>query len=999
MWIYSFIEEFKFKVFSFLNAGVINNKVNCTSFAGMNLQRFLILVLFWALIILPNSSFSQYPHQFIYDNENGLPSNDVYSVIQDKKGFIWIGCDAGLYRFDGVRYIPYKCTTQKSKSVTGLTISSSGKLYCSNFSAQFFVLDNDTLRELDNKFSIIITSVTADSEGNLFVSHFGGIDVFNEPTKSWKRFGVDNPDLKVEKNDWVSKSTKVNSKCEVFALRSDGVLHFENNEFKTITTDLFKEKSPGFFLPEYHNGELWIFNGENNVVYKCSNGLVEELKSEKLSILLQGKKITAARSLVDGMLWICTYKGIIKYDSKNDTGEILYPDFSFSDCLIDREGNYWFSTLQTGLLRIVALDMPVWNKLNAGLSNEKISKLICTKYVVYFASINGSIGQLNTKTNELKVFHTGKFSDVQSFDYDTQTNTLWFNIDNQLFCLKDNKIATQENSLSAVKVRKQILGNTFFGCSNGIYIDNERINTLWTRAIEFDKTTGTTWLATNNGLLVLALNNNKWSVKHNLLQETQILSVDIDERKRIVYVLAFDGKVYSVSANGKVDLLCKVTEKIQAVKFKHHESILFFATNKGLLIYDINKKTWETKNRMSGLASENIQDVDVDKNNIWLATGKGLQKVPLQNEKKTIAPLLYLKRVLVADKPVDKITSLKLNYGEPLIIYPEASAYSSAKDFWYAYRIKSADTNWIKLPATIDVIDVMNIPSGDFEIEIKVINHQNVDSENTIVLSGYVKPPFWKSAWFIVLIMLLAVVIVFVLFLIRIRKIRTKQRLEIERITLENELRLSRETALKSQMNPHFIFNVLNSIKAYIYKNDKQKATEYLNDFSNLIRTFLNMSNSSFISISDELKMMKLYINMEAMLLKEGFTYQQKIDENIDLAQTHIPSLIIQPFVENAFKHGLHHKEGNKQLTLNVFSGENNTIVIEIIDNGIGRTHAQEIKNAEKINHQSFATTAIQKRIDLLNKDRNLVHVSIVDLYDNNISCGTKVIIKIETDE
>ncbi len=212
-------------------------------------------------------------------------------------------------------------------------------------------------------------------------------------------------------------------------------------------------------------------------------------------------------------------------------------------------------------------------------------------------------------------------------------------------------------------------------------------------------------------------------------------------------------------------------------------------------------------------------------------------------------------------------------------------------------------------------------------------------------------------------------------------------------------MRLSRETALKSQMNPHFIFNVLNSIKAYIYKNDKQKATEYLNDFSNLIRTFLNMSNSSFISINDELKMMKLYINMEAMLLKEDFTYQQNIDENIDLAQTHIPSLIIQPFVENAFKHGLHHKEGNKQLTLNVFSGENNTIIIEIIDNGIGRTNAQEIKNIEKTDHQSFATTAIQKRIELLNKDRNLVDVSIVDLYDKTIPCGTKVIIKIETDE
>lgn len=965
----------------------------------MNLRDTTILILFWTLTILSISSFAQYPQQFTYDDENGLPSNEVYSITQDKKGFVWIGCDAGLFKFDGIRYIPYKCATQKSKSVTGLTVSSSGKLYCSNFNAQFFVLENDTLKELDNKFSIIITSVTADNSGNLFVSHFGGIDVFNEATKSWKRFGVDNPDLKVGKNDWVSKSTKLNSKGEVFALRSDGVLHFENNQFKTIATDLFKKKSPGFFLPEYHNDELWIFTGESNIIYKCSKGLVKEFKSEKLSSLLQGKKITAARSLADGMLWICTYKGIIKYDSKNDTVEILYSDFSFSDCLIDREGNYWFSTLQTGLLRVVALDMPVWNKLNAGLSNEKISKLICTEDVVYFASINGAIGQLDTKTDELKMFHTAKFSDVQSFNFDSKTNTLWFNIDNQLFYLKDDKIGTQDNIVTAIKVRKQLDNYTFIGSSSGIYINNERISNFWTRAIEFDKATGMPWLATNKGLLALTLKNDKWGIKYNLLPETQILSVDIDEAKNIVYALAFNGSVYSVSTNGKTNLICKVNEKCQVVKVKQHNSKLFFATNKGLLIYDINKKIWETKNRMSGLASENIQDIAVDENNIWLATGKGLQKIPLKNKKKSIAPLLYLKKVLVADKIVNVTSGLKLNYGEPLFIYPEATAYSSITDFWYAYRIRSADTNWIKLPATIDVIDVVNIPSGDFEIEIKVINHQNIDSENTIVLNGYVKPPFWKSTWFIVSIMIIVVLILFVFFLIRIRRIHAKQHLEIERINLENELRLSRESALKSQMNPHFVFNVLNSIKAYIYKNDKQKATEYLNDFSSLIRTFLNMSNSSFISISDELKMMKLYINMEAMLLKEDFTYQQNIDENIDLAQTHIPSLIIQPFVENAFKHGLHHKEGNKQLTLNVYSVEGDKIIIEIIDNGIGRMHAQEIKNAEKLNHQSFATTAIQKRIELLNKNRNVVDVSFVDLYDNNIACGTKVIIKIETDE
>ena len=136
------------------------------------------------LTTLVSTAVAQYPHCFRYDNENGLPSNQVYSIVQDQKGFIWLGCDAGLYKFDGVRYVPYKSKTQNSKSITGLTLSSSEKMYCYNFRSQLFCLEKDTLKELKVDF-YKINYLTCDQKGNLYVTHGNGISQYNEVSKTF----------------------------------------------------------------------------------------------------------------------------------------------------------------------------------------------------------------------------------------------------------------------------------------------------------------------------------------------------------------------------------------------------------------------------------------------------------------------------------------------------------------------------------------------------------------------------------------------------------------------------------------------------------------------------------------------------------------------------------------------------------------------------------------------------------------------------------------------
>lgn len=958
----------------------------------MNVRLYLLLFFFQQL------AYAQYPQYVVLNDENGAPSNEIYSIVQDPKGFVWIGCEAGLFKFDGVRYIPYKCPQQKASAITGLTISSAGTLYCYNFQSQIFMLHNDSLKAIKVLFPAKITSIARQNKGLILVHHSAGMSIYHENTNTWQTFGTQDAEQAIGTNVFVTKGANHHPKDTVWYITYEGIASYHNGQRQLFKSEIFKNQSPGLFQLEYHANKLWILSAEKNKIFTFAKNQLKELSSENLRQVLRNRTITNMESLPDGKLWICTYTGLIAYDEKNDRATLFYPKKSFSDCMIDREGTYWFSTLQEGLLRMPNIQMLVWNADNQQIRNGKISNITYGDGCIYFATIDGCIGTLDIASHSLQTFQTGSHGDVQSFDYDTQTKTLRFNINNILFSLQGNTLSKKPIGIKALKTMRQIGRDVFIGSSHGLYINNNVIKVRWITEIENKQGSATVWVSSNDGLLKLVKQDSGWTLQKTLFEGVQILSIHLDSGSNILYALTFNGKLYAIDESSKSTFVAEIPSNVQAVQIESANGMLYLATNIGLWIYSLQEKKWETLTKLSGIASDNIQGLALSNETIWLATGRGLQQIPLTKTQYKKSSIVYLKIIVAGHTTTHLTSNLGLQYGESLTLFPEATAYNSSTHFQYAYQIKSSDTNWIKLPSSIEQIEIKNMPPGPFEIMVKVIDHLGMDSENTIQLSGNVKPPFWKSNWFFLIILLAAALLIYVILSMRLRKMRQSQQREIERIQLENELRLSRETALKSQMNPHFIFNVLNSIKAYIYKNDKQKASEYLNDFSALIRTFLNMSHKTNISLHEELNLLKLYIHLEAMLLKEDFNYEMHVDERIDLMQTFIPSLILQPLVENAFKHGLHHKKGNKQLSIHV-SIKDGKLHIEITDNGIGRTASYELQQNNRTEHHSFAGMAIEKRIALLNKDTKIVDLEVSDLYANEVATGTKVLIKIEINE
>ena len=204
-------------------------------------------------------------------------------------------------------------------------------------------------------------------------------------------------------------------------------------------------------------------------------------------------------------------------------------------------------------------------------------------------------------------------------------------------------------------------------------------------------------------------------------------------------------------------------------------------------------------------------------------------------------------------------------------------------------------------------------------------------------------------------------------------------------------------SALRSQMNPHFIFNALNTIQGFVYFNDKKSASGYLGKFSHLIRKILDSSNKQIITLEEEIEILRLYTDIEKARFGENFNVTIDIDPALDLEYILIPPMLIQPYVENSIKHGVFHKQGDKLLLIRIGKVEDQELIEVVIDdNGIGRERSKEI-NKSRVAHHSFATAANEKRIDLINQNLDKkTKVKIIDKVNIDGSpAGTTVIITI----
>jgi LytS/YehU family sensor histidine kinase len=219
---------------------------------------------------------------------------------------------------------------------------------------------------------------------------------------------------------------------------------------------------------------------------------------------------------------------------------------------------------------------------------------------------------------------------------------------------------------------------------------------------------------------------------------------------------------------------------------------------------------------------------------------------------------------------------------------------------------------------------------------------------------------------------------------------RTKDRQLAEANKKIGELKLM---ALRSVMSPHFIFNVLNSIQYFIVKNDRLNAVTYLTTFSKLIRSILTHSVDNRIRLSDEIELLQNYVQLEMVRFENKFSFELNVDPQLETEEIYIPSLLIQPYVENAILHGLYNKTGLGKLKLSIYE-KGEVVIFEIEDDGIGRAAATELRKRNFPTHKSMGIKLTEERLQLINQKDN-VGFEIEDLVDAGQPAGTRVRIQV----
>lgn len=320
-----------------------------------------------------------------------------------------------------------------------------------------------------------------------------------------------------------------------------------------------------------------------------------------------------------------------------------------------------------------------------------------------------------------------------------------------------------------------------------------------------------------------------------------------------------------------------------------------------------------------------------------------------------------------------------------------AQGFTLGRQNRFRYRLKGFEDEWIDAKER-RYANYTNVPGGPYVFQLQAANNEGVWNEEIFELPIRIAIPWWKQIWFFFAFAGLLTFLLFQGYHFRIAQIRKEEKRKSD---FERQLAAVEMSALRAQMNPHFLFNCLNSIDRFIIRNETKKASEYLNGFARLIRLILQNSRSNYVNLKDELEALELYLQMESMRFNGKFRYRFSVSDQLDVAAIDIPPMLIQPYVENAVWHGLMHKEDKEEglVTLSV-NRTNGLLQIVVEDNGIGREQAAEIKAQSSRSHgKSVGMRITSDRINLMNKLYNFnTTVTVTDLKDDlGQAAGTRV--------
>lgn len=990
-------------------------------------KKTLLLLL---IVICWTNSYSQshvYKH---YTVEDGLPSSEVYSAFQDSKGYMWFATDAGVSRFNGYEFENFDASDGLTDNTVFLiTEDHKGRIWFGTFNCQLSYYENDSIYsyEYNDRLAKLLNNKSA-------IQSFY-VDADESIWMGFKSSGL----YKISKHGVVENLISVPSNNELYiklyivdstivAGRSCGEKHIEkvlNNEIFVQTSNFevesinepmnrtfsrklinrFDEQwvnTDNFnnFIIEQYRDQFLLFTKDDEVLRFKKKGDILEKNPINIEISALKNRRLFSVLIEDSFLWICVEKkGVYKCKIEDDN-LIVIDHFlgakSISRVFKDREDGYWFQSLNEGVYYMSSGDRKYSTLNERNLSSIEIDTITGQLFAAFK---DGEVAKVNfnSKRDELKMITKVKVFSL-TLKYNYFNNSLLIGDLEGLTYYQNNRVYSKKVISESVK--------SFIVDSNKIYsvdgfglsiIENnvatyssfkEGEPKMWCTSLIKNK--DKIWIGTKDGIRVYS--DRKIT---NPFQENKFLMTAITSMERLDKDLFLIGtKSYGmliIKNDSVIDIIDKddglAGDIVRTIHVDNQQTI-WVGTSTGIsrvnyenvdnfTIYNLTKK--------HGLPSGEIIDLCSYKNTIYAATPLGLLYFDKTKIKSNITPPRVFISNFLVNAEVRKIENeVVLSYKENFInIQFEALNYRSLGDVEYQYRMLGVDTNWIT--TTTRSVQYPTLQPNDYTFEVKAKNEDGFWS-NPAIISFTINPPFWNTWWFIVLEILFGIIVLLGVFRYREKQIRNKTAIEKRMVELELK-------ALRSQMNPHFIFNTLNSIQHYIAVNDFKNSNRYIAKFAKLIRSILHLSEKNVITIQEEIDILIMYMDLEKMRFDEQFDYKIEVSSKIDKDYDEIPSMLLQPYVENAIWHGLMNKGKKGVIKINI-QQEDDFLCCSVEDNGIGRKKSAEIKAKRNIKQKSVGMSITKERLDIISNHK--VNVDTIDLFDENgQALGTKIVIRI----
>lgn len=975
---------------------------------------------------------------------DGLPQSVVSGIVQDSVGFIWIGTRDGLARYDGIkfkifRHIPGDSSTVASNTISLLYKGGNNRLWVLYETGDIDIINTATeiishitrptsLKQLKN----VVRpghSITEDTDGNGWLLSDSSVFMYDPvkqkltsfPFATWGM--AENKPLGIAFNNgnivFTTQSGLVTIKKEKVIAQLAFVQH-ENNipadQLYTCQQVIFRKNKQA--VVQYDN-ELLVYDPDGKCLHRFAIDGTD-----------QGTRNMIADN--DGNIYFY-YNATIYLLTANNTLNIWRPRnenpaLGFKSILLDRSGVLWLGSNGAGIqlfdLRLSRLQ-PVSYKINFIKDLFKNGLKVSDKIInSIFSGENNAFSFRFTYNKQNRIIFT-------EADRKPSARPMVFiygngNIDTTQWRYADNsKKDHQPINAFACSNAGKIWGINF--SMQPVYFD---INTYTAKEFEPIVPVGATgiyvtglvmegedafWISTGlNGLYFYDRIKNKTihyeaDEKPGSLPTNQLVNIVQDRRdKNILWLSSLGAGIIRFEKNsGKFTFFTErqgLPNNTVYAMLPGQDSVFWCSSNKGIFSFDPQNfeviQSFTEKDGLPGNEFNRFHFFNFSDGRLAFGGVDGYTVFnPSNIEKNVYETAIGFTGIEVNNVPADfgeplspfkqavnSLEKIELSYDQNFLGFSFAAfEYNIPEKIKYRFRLHGYDNHWV-MAGNDNRATYTKLPPGDYRFTINATNSSGRWSDYTKTIRVIIKPPFWQTWWFKICCSVLFIGIVYLFIRNSINKVRKEER---QKLIFERESSELKAQALRAQMNPHFVFNCLNSIKALIQEDKKKEAVIYLTTFSKLIRSQLNNAQQA-ISLHEELETCKLYTQLESLRFGNRVAAFFNIDEKVDTHSLMIPPLLIQPFIENAIWHGIVPKgEG----VVNIEVKKNGDMITCIIsDDGIGREMAMRNKSA-KSTYESKGMQLVKSRLDMFNKlhDQQAT-INITDKKDeHSIACGTLV--------